>query len=350
MTEALEKVTDPGPLSIQAMKAQVNLIQHVLKDIMKKNIHYGAIPGCGDKPTLLKPGAEKICMTFRLAPFYKVESIDLDMDHREVEVVCTLNHIPTGQVFGQGVGCCSTMEGKYRFRKAARKCPKCEAEAIITDKFAKGQFKDGWLCWVKKEGCGAQFEKRDPEIINQEIGQVDHDNPADYYNTVLKMAKKRAMVDAVLTATAASDCFNQDIEDMPEVIAGAQNFEAKPEPKETKAAAIDAEVVCGSDEPDEAERDWKAEEARQDDQSGGSATQKEMEYKAKPPEEGGKVEHINKGQAGLLYAKWKSIPDYSDAEKQQVLDDMEIESLYRVEVKDFEKVKAHLTSFYKKAK
>jgi hypothetical protein len=48
--------------------------------------------------------------------------------------------------------------------------------------------------------------------------KVEHDNPADYYNTVLKMAKKRAHVDAVLTATAASDIFTQDVEDMPEVI------------------------------------------------------------------------------------------------------------------------------------
>jgi hypothetical protein len=33
---------------------------------------------------------------------------------------------------------------------------------------------------------------------------------------VLKMAKKRAHVDAVLTATVASDIFTQDVEDMPE--------------------------------------------------------------------------------------------------------------------------------------
>jgi hypothetical protein len=33
-------------------------------------------------------------------------------------------------------------------------------------------------------------------------------------NTVLKMAKKRALVDGVLTATAASDAFDQDLEDL----------------------------------------------------------------------------------------------------------------------------------------
>jgi hypothetical protein len=55
---------------------------------------------------------------------------------------------------------------------------------------------------------------------------VEHDNPADYYNTVLKMAKKRAHVDAILTATAASDIFTQDVEDMPEVIPGADGTQA----------------------------------------------------------------------------------------------------------------------------
>ena len=43
---------------------------------------------------------------------------------------------------------------------------------------------------------------------------METDNPADHYNTVFKMAKKRALVDAVLTTTAASDIFTQDLEDI----------------------------------------------------------------------------------------------------------------------------------------
>jgi len=54
--------------------------------------------------------------------------------------------------------------------------------------------------------------------------KVEHDNPADYYNTVVKMGKKRAFVDATLTVTAASDIFSQDLEDMPEVFKGAEKF------------------------------------------------------------------------------------------------------------------------------
>jgi hypothetical protein len=43
-------------------------------------------------------------------------------------------------------------------------------------------------------------------------------NPADVANTILKMAKKRGLVDAILTVTAASDIFTQDIEDLPDEV------------------------------------------------------------------------------------------------------------------------------------
>jgi hypothetical protein len=58
---------------------------------------------------------------------------------------------------------------------------------------------------------------------------VEHDNPADYYNTVLKIGKKRAQVDGILTVTAASDIFTQDIEDDPSLFGGSGGVE---KPKE----------------------------------------------------------------------------------------------------------------------
>ncbi len=60
------------PMSPDGMQAQVNHLQYVMSKIMRDGEHYGKIPGCGDKPTLLKPGAEKICMTFRLSPSYEI--------------------------------------------------------------------------------------------------------------------------------------------------------------------------------------------------------------------------------------------------------------------------------------
>jgi hypothetical protein len=197
------------------MVNQIQLIQHVMKDVMKENEHYGKIPGCGDKPTLLKAGAEKLSLTFRLAPSYEVTEKEMGNNHREYYVKCTLTHIPTDKVFGQGVGACSTMEGKFRFRKGELLCPACGKATIIK---GKKEFGGGWLCYGKKGGCGVKWTDAENPFDGISVDRVEHDNPADYYNTVLKMAKKRAHVDAVLTATAASDIFTQDIEDMPEVI------------------------------------------------------------------------------------------------------------------------------------
>ena len=45
------------PLTADKIKAQVALIQDVMKSVMKDGEHYGVIPGCGKKPSLLKPGA-----------------------------------------------------------------------------------------------------------------------------------------------------------------------------------------------------------------------------------------------------------------------------------------------------
>jgi hypothetical protein len=51
------------------------------------------------------------------------------------------------------------------------------------------------------------------KLAKVDVGKVANDQLADTYNTVLKMAKKRSHVDAVLTATAAGDIFTQDVED-----------------------------------------------------------------------------------------------------------------------------------------
>ncbi|MDD5189433.1 MAG: hypothetical protein PHE50_00140 [Dehalococcoidales bacterium] len=206
-----ELVKQDSPLSVSDVKGQIQVIQHVMREAMVKGTHFGIIPGCGDKPTLLKPGAEKLCLTFRLSPTYKVEKTDLPNGHREYDVLCTLTHIPSDKVFGQGVGLCSTMESKFRYRKAERKCPACSNTSIIK---GKKEYGGGWLCFAKKGGCGAKFKDGDKSIEDQDVGRSENPDLADSYNTILKMAKKRAHVDAVITALAASDIFAQDLEDL----------------------------------------------------------------------------------------------------------------------------------------
>jgi hypothetical protein len=197
---------DNSAMSIESIVAQVALIQNVMKAVMKENEHYGKIPGCGDKPTLLKAGAEKLAMTFRLAPEYEVGIVDWQNGHREYQVKCRLRHIPSGNIVGEGHGTCSTMEGKFRFRaeNTGRPVPKEYWDTRNSDILGGPTFK------ARKVG-------KDWFIFQE----VEHPNPADYYNTCEKMGLKRAFVCGLLSSTACSDLFTQDIEDMPEVFAGA---------------------------------------------------------------------------------------------------------------------------------
>ena len=199
-----------GALSVQDVQSQVNLIQHVMRQVMQKDQHYGVIPGTGTKPTLLKAGAEKLCLTFRLDPQYEIEQ-QQDGNHLTIISKCILHHIPSGQRFGSGMGSCSTKESKYAYRSGGRKCPQCGAEAIIK---GREEYGGGWICFGKKGGCGAKFLEKDDAITSQSVGRIPNEDLADQYNTVLKMANKRSLVAAVLNSTAASDIFTQDIEDM----------------------------------------------------------------------------------------------------------------------------------------
>jgi hypothetical protein len=228
MSEAMA-TRDPQPLalrhelSVDDMIAQVTKIQHLMKLVMRENEHYGVIPGTGTKPTLLKPGAEKLCFTFRLDPQYEhteVWSGDPQNQHLRIASKCTLWHIPTGQRWGSGEGSCSTREKKYAWRTSKRECPKCGAAAIVRSQYPPrtaprgSNTPPGWWCNKKGGGCGADFYADDPLITAQEEGTIENPDLADQHNTVLKMANKRALVAAVLNVTAASDIFTQDLEDL----------------------------------------------------------------------------------------------------------------------------------------
>ena len=203
-----------GALSVRDVRDQVQLIQSIMQEVMKRDEHYGVIPGTGTKPSLLKAGAEKLCLTFRLDPEYEIEQKQEGL-HLNVVSKCTLYHIPSGQRYGSGMGSCSTREAKYAYRQSSVKCPACGKEAIIKGKDFKNDGKPtGWLCYAKKGGCGTKFLDGDQQIEGQPRGRVANEDIADQYNTVLKMANKRSLVAAVLNATAASDIFTQDIEDM----------------------------------------------------------------------------------------------------------------------------------------
>lgn len=179
-------VYEEKPLTVHDIREQINLIQEVMRTVMQEGQHYGKIPGAGDKPTLFKPGAEKIMSTFRLSA--DPEVVDLSHDdviRYRVKVRLTTK---SGIFFGAGLGECSSEEDKYKWRMAASD--------------------DEWEAM-------SETNRRIKYMRGIQLRQV-RTNPYDLANTILKMAKKRALVDAVLTSTAASDIFTQDIEDMPE--------------------------------------------------------------------------------------------------------------------------------------
>jgi hypothetical protein len=209
---------------------QVRAIQELMSANMRDKEHFGVIPGCGDKPALLKPGAEKLCLMFRLAPKFHIETKDLGNGHREITVTCSLHHINTGAFWGEGVGSCSTMEAKYRYRGNEAISTQVPVPKEYWDLKRAGNFKEAK---EKLGGDGYMPKKFDDGWFICEKGQkTENPDIADVYNTVLKMAKKRALVDATLTATAASDIFTQDIEEnapaaTPSVVAAPV---AQPEP------------------------------------------------------------------------------------------------------------------------
>lgn len=204
---------DKQELSVEDVREQVNKVQTLMKDLMQENEHYGVIPGTS-KPTLYKAGAEKLGFTFRLIPKYEVEREDLPDHHRGYEVICSLYHM-NGTFVGQGVGNCSTMETKYRYRTGASF--EVLDEPIPADaKERKTEYRRQGFGMRKVDGQWRWVRYNDEKAENQNI--------ADTYNTVKKMAKKRAYVDAMITACAASDIFTQDLEEV--------ELPAKPAPEE----------------------------------------------------------------------------------------------------------------------
>jgi len=174
-------------ITTDALVERVGAIKDAMKRCMVDGQHHGIIPGT-KKPSLWKPGAELICTLFQLGTRYPKQSmlIERENNHFLFTLTCELFHIPSGRVVGEGVGACTTREYRYRVQVE----PRTDARS--------GQL------------YPARF------------------TPWDFYNTCLKIAKKRAMVDAILTATGASEIFTQDTEDNPELYGEVEAREVAP--------------------------------------------------------------------------------------------------------------------------
>ena len=139
---------------VQNTMHKITQFQKVVQQTLRQNHDYGIVPG-SDKATLLKPGAEKILMMMGLRSEFEIADSTRDFHEGffQYQVRCKLYK---GDILiTEGLGACNTKEKKYR--------------------------------------------NQDPYTLD---------------NTVLKMAKKRALIDATLLIASLSDIFTQDLEDM----------------------------------------------------------------------------------------------------------------------------------------
>lgn len=197
------------------------LRKEFIKRVLRAGVDYGTIPGAGDKPALLKAGAEKFMRLYGLVPTFedvdKIEDWTGDEHNGEplfsyrVRANLWRNFADGTRVLvGSADGSCNSWEKKYRYRNSERVCPQCGKGAII-----KGcsEYGGGWVCFAKRGGCGAKFHDGDSAIEGQPVGQIKNPDIAELVNTILKMAQKRALVAATLITTGASDDFTQDVDD-----------------------------------------------------------------------------------------------------------------------------------------
>jgi hypothetical protein len=91
-------------ISLQEATRRVRLMQEFVREHMVEGEDYGVIPGASNKPTLFKPGAEKLNAIFGLAPIVEITSRIEDWDASFVayEVKVTLLNKRTGNIEAEG--------------------------------------------------------------------------------------------------------------------------------------------------------------------------------------------------------------------------------------------------------
>ena len=229
------------------IKQRIQELREFVGEYMQEGEDYGTIPGT-QKPTLYKSGGEKLCDVYgfsrQFEVTHRVEDWDRGLFHYEVRA--DLVNMRTGLLVAQGLGSANSKEERYRWRSTKPTCKSCGME------LRRSKQQEEWYCWQKKGGCGATYPLADIPPAQR----IENDEPFTLVNTLLKMAKKRALVDAVLSATRSSGIFTQDIEDFieGEVIAETSVTEepARPAPRPARTAPARAAA------PTEGDRDRSA--------------------------------------------------------------------------------------------
>lgn len=150
--------------AIQTIQNNIEMAQRLVMNVLEKDVDYGIHPGT-DSLALRDPGASKIINAFNCYPDHKILYSQETNEIITFQIQANLISRQTDNVVGTGIGSCSTMETKYGFR------------------------------WVESpEDYGYKRE----ELTRRRRGKYRIPNPevSDLGNTILKMATKRAEIDA----------------------------------------------------------------------------------------------------------------------------------------------------------
>lgn len=229
--------------AVNDAKIKHSIVKRVMQEVMVKGHDYDKIGN--SKETLLKPGAERLCSSFKLTPEFVPLTVTEDWAngffHYRYRV--DLTHYPTGTIVGSGVGSCNSKEDKYGWRWVdILQVPhdldpstlQSRDHSISEFKFAidkaqtsgdYGKPQQYWDDWQEAIKAGDAIPIKRKTSKGNELDafewrrykyRIPNPDVFSIVNTIDKMAQKRALIAAVLVATNASDFFTQDIEDLPE--------------------------------------------------------------------------------------------------------------------------------------
>src|SRR3990167_2926627 len=188
--------------------AAIRQFQQIVHASLVKGMDYGIIPGT-QKPTLLKPGAEKLTKLLGLTDHYEIiqQTEDWASGFFRYLLKCYLHSVRTGVVISESFGECNSMETKYRYRWVFESAlPQGSNKAALVSRKQR-----------TRNGMASLYRLENDEIYSQ-------------VNTILKMAQKRALVGAALSACRLSEIFTQDMEDMVDMVDIEDLSSANPEP------------------------------------------------------------------------------------------------------------------------
>lgn len=176
------------PKNIEMLKEVPETLNQVYRSVMQEGTDYGKVPGTS-KPTLFKAGAELLARWLNLATEFtiasKVENIDPEHPYFDYTVECRI--YSKNAFIGNGWGSCNTREPRYSSRW------------VYENQVPEGLDKNK----LPTRGEGERKQYKIPTPPDEVFGLK---------NTILKMAEKRAFVDAILRVTGASRIFTQDLE------------------------------------------------------------------------------------------------------------------------------------------